>query len=133
MRTRELELVELQTDMPELGLTKGMVGTVVFIYPKGRSAEVEFLDAEGQTIAVETLPLDFLKSLPFRKEAKKEKAFIGSNPKKARLRGKQLVRFLAREANVPEEEARRFLVVLGHLGKQKRVIWKDITRLEEEL
>ena len=57
---QELDLVALLPDRPALGLYRGDVGTVVHIY--GRSAgaggdlyEVEFTNAKGDTVAVETL------------------------------------------------------------------------------
>lgn len=57
---QELDLVALLTDRPSIGLRRGDVGTVVLIY--GRSAgaggdlyEVEFINANGDTVAVETL------------------------------------------------------------------------------
>lgn len=59
----ELDLVALLTDRPALNLRRGDVGTVVHIY--GRSAdaggtryEVEFINAKGDTIGVETLTAD---------------------------------------------------------------------------
>jgi uncharacterized protein DUF4926 len=51
----ELDTVVLEEDIPEHGLAKGDVGTVVFRYPTGDSYEVEFLTAEGSTVAVLTL------------------------------------------------------------------------------
>jgi hypothetical protein len=51
----ELDLVALREDLPSRGLKAGDVGTVVFIYDHGRACEVEFVAADGSTVAVETL------------------------------------------------------------------------------
>jgi hypothetical protein len=51
----ELTSVALTGDLPEHGLAAGDVGTIVFRYPNGRAFEVEFVTAEGNTIAVVTL------------------------------------------------------------------------------
>jgi hypothetical protein len=51
----ELDLVALLTDRPALGLHRGNVGTVVHIYHTGDLYEVEFTNAKGETVAVETL------------------------------------------------------------------------------
>jgi len=51
----ELDLVVLTHDLGEHGLQKDDVGTVVHVYPEGAAYEVEFVTAEGQTVAVLTL------------------------------------------------------------------------------
>ncbi len=51
----ELDTVVLTRDLPEYGLEKGDVGAVVHCYDPGHSYEVEFVTAEGKTIAVLTL------------------------------------------------------------------------------
>ena len=51
----ELDLVALLTDRPALGLRRGDVGTVVHIYGSGTLYEVEFINANGETVGVETL------------------------------------------------------------------------------
>ena len=51
MRLRELETVVLQRDLPEHGLKKGDLGTVVMLQKSG-AVEVEFLRANGHTQAV---------------------------------------------------------------------------------
>jgi hypothetical protein len=49
---------------PDLGLPRGAVGTVVDVYTKPRLGyEVEFLDDQHRTIAVESLPADAVESL----------------------------------------------------------------------
>jgi hypothetical protein len=55
---RELELVVLTRDIPEHGLEKGDVGTVVHRYATGPAYEVEFVTAEGATVALLILAED---------------------------------------------------------------------------
>lgn len=56
MRREEFEVVVLAEDLPNEGLTKGMVGTIVFIHEKPNLAYmVEFIDDEGRTIALPSL------------------------------------------------------------------------------
>ena len=52
---RELALVVLARDIEEHGLKQGDVGTVVHCYRDASAFEVEFVSAEGKTIAVLTL------------------------------------------------------------------------------
>src|SRR5205807_7393405 len=52
---KELEAVALRQDLPEFGLVAGDVGTVVFVHRDGQGYEVEFTDADGRTLAVQTL------------------------------------------------------------------------------
>lgn len=51
----ELDQVILTTNIAELGLKAGDVGTVVLIYQGGAGYEVEFMTLDGETIAVVTL------------------------------------------------------------------------------
>lgn len=51
----ELDTVVLTHDVPEYGLKKGDVGAVVHRYADRVAFEVEFVTAEGKTIAVLTL------------------------------------------------------------------------------
>ena len=53
--TRELDTVVLTRDIEEHGLEKGDVGAVVHCYADGVGFEVEFVTAEGKTVAVLTL------------------------------------------------------------------------------
>jgi hypothetical protein len=55
---KELELVVLKRDIPEHGLARGDVGTVVHVYDNGAAYEVEFILASGETVAVLTLESD---------------------------------------------------------------------------
>lgn len=52
---RELDTVVLTCDIEEHGLKEGDVGAVVHCYKDGKAVEVEFVTAEGKTIAVLTL------------------------------------------------------------------------------
>lgn len=52
MAIEELDPVVLTRDMPEHGLETGDVGTAVFCYRDGETYEVEFVTAEGRTVAV---------------------------------------------------------------------------------
>ena len=52
---KEPDLVILTRDIEEFGLGEGDVGTVVHAYLNGEAHEVEFMSAEGTTIAVLTL------------------------------------------------------------------------------
>jgi hypothetical protein len=51
----ELDLVVLTHDMADHGLQRGDLGTIVHRYTDGQAWEVEFLTAEGRTVAVLTL------------------------------------------------------------------------------
>jgi hypothetical protein len=51
----ELDLVVLTHDIPEHGLLQGDLGTIVHGYADGQAWEVEFVTAEGRTVAVLTL------------------------------------------------------------------------------
>lgn len=55
MMIEELDTVVLTRDVEEHSLAAGDLGTVVFRYPEGGAFEVEFITAEGDTIAVLTL------------------------------------------------------------------------------
>ncbi len=51
----ELDTVVLKHDIKEHGLKSGDVGTIVHLYSDGEAFEVEFVTAEGKTIALLTL------------------------------------------------------------------------------
>jgi hypothetical protein len=50
-----LDIVALLEDLPELGLYRGQVGTIVEVYETG-IFEIEFSDTTGRAYAIETLP-----------------------------------------------------------------------------
>jgi hypothetical protein len=52
---KELDLVVLTHDSAEHGLLEGDLGTIVHCYTDGQAWEVEFVTAEGRTVAVLTL------------------------------------------------------------------------------
>jgi hypothetical protein len=52
---RELDTVVLRHDVPEHGLKEGDVGAVVHVYRERSAWEVEFVTADGATVAVLTL------------------------------------------------------------------------------
>jgi hypothetical protein len=52
---KELDPAALLDDLPAHGLVVGDVGTVVFVHHNGKGYEVEFMDADGRTLVVETL------------------------------------------------------------------------------
>ncbi|MBI5748398.1 MAG: DUF4926 domain-containing protein [Nitrospinae bacterium] len=52
---RELDSVVLVHNIEEYGLKEGDIGTVVHCYSDGEAYEVEFVSADGRTIAVITL------------------------------------------------------------------------------
>lgn len=51
----ELDLAVLTRDLPEHGLARGDVGTIVHVHRGGEAFEVEFVLASGETVAVVTL------------------------------------------------------------------------------
>lgn len=52
---KEHDMVAITIDLAHLGLYRGDVGTVVYIYGSGSTYEVEFINAVGDTVAVVTL------------------------------------------------------------------------------
>jgi hypothetical protein len=51
---KELDTVVLTDDLPQHGLVRGDLGTVVLVHPSG-GYEVEFVTLDGETIAVVSL------------------------------------------------------------------------------
>ena len=51
----ELDSVVLVNDLPEHGLEKGDIGTVVLVHRNGEGYEVEFMTLHGETVAVISL------------------------------------------------------------------------------
>ena len=58
MMIKELEDVILTCDLPEHGLARGDIGTVVLVHKEGKGYEVEFTALDGETIAIVTLRAD---------------------------------------------------------------------------
>ena len=59
----ESDLVALLIDLPGSGLVRGDVGTVAMIHGQQAGFEVEFINASGKTIAIETLRADQVKKI----------------------------------------------------------------------
>ncbi len=51
---KELDTIVLTEDLPEYGLKRGDLGTVVLLHP-AEGYEVEFVTLDGQTLAVVSL------------------------------------------------------------------------------
>ena len=51
----ELDSVVLADDLPEHGLKRGDIGTVVLTHQGGAGYEVEFMTLDGETVAVVSL------------------------------------------------------------------------------
>jgi hypothetical protein len=59
-----LDVVVLTKDLPKLNLRQGQVGTIVEVY-KSDDFEVEFVDLQGNTYALETLNVSQLMQLHY--------------------------------------------------------------------
>ncbi|OGH15998.1 MAG: DUF4926 domain-containing protein [Candidatus Levybacteria bacterium RIFCSPHIGHO2_02_FULL_37_10] len=59
----ELDTVVLAHNIDQYGLKRDDVGTVVHVYKNGEALEVEFVNAEGKTIALLTLTPDDIRSI----------------------------------------------------------------------
>lgn len=55
MGIQELDRVALRDDLPQHGLARGDIGTVVMTHAHGQRYTIEFVTLSGRTIAVETL------------------------------------------------------------------------------
>ena len=62
---KEHDIVALRKDMPEHGLCRDDIGTVVACY-ESTGVEVEFTEADGDTIAVLTMPVEEIRPLARR-------------------------------------------------------------------
>ena len=52
---KKLDIIVLSHDLDEYGLKQGDIGAIVHVYKNEAAYEVEFVTAEGKTIAVLTL------------------------------------------------------------------------------
>ncbi|HVA82108.1 MAG TPA: DUF4926 domain-containing protein [Candidatus Binataceae bacterium] len=68
MMVREHDSVVLARDLPEYGLKRGDVGTVVMVHRAG-GYEVEFMTLDGETVAVTSLSADEVRSIARREIA----------------------------------------------------------------
>ena len=71
-----LDVVALTTDIPEYGLYRGQVGTVVDILADGQAFEVEFCDREGHTYESVGLRPDQLMVLCFEPASPSPKSVV---------------------------------------------------------
>ncbi len=60
---QENDLIALLTDLSTINLIRGDVGTIAHVYQSGTRYEVEFVNAKGDTIAVETLTADQIRKV----------------------------------------------------------------------
>lgn len=67
MAIAEHDQVLIRHDVPAAGLRAGDVGMVVGVYGQGRAFEVEFMTADGDTVAVETLAVEQVEPLTGRR------------------------------------------------------------------
>ncbi len=65
---RELDSIVLTVDLPEYGLRRGDVGTVVLVHG-GRGYEAEFMTLDGETVAVVSLSPDQVRQVHHREIA----------------------------------------------------------------
>ena len=65
---KELDTIVLTTDLPEHGLKKGDLGTVVLLHAKA-GYEVEFMTLDGQTLAITSLTPDQVRTVGRREIA----------------------------------------------------------------
>jgi hypothetical protein len=59
----ELDIVVLTKSLPEHGLEKGDVGSVVHVFGQGEAYEVEFVTLKGETAALVTLTSSEVRSV----------------------------------------------------------------------
>ena len=52
---QELDMVILEKDIPEYGLKRGDMGSVVLVHGKEKGYEVEFMTLDGETVVVTSL------------------------------------------------------------------------------
>lgn len=66
---RELESLVLSEDIPEHGLKRGDIGTVVLVHRGGEGFEVEFVTLDGETLAVVSLTVSQVRAIRRRELA----------------------------------------------------------------
>lgn len=64
-RAKLLDVVALLVDLPEEGLVRGQVGTIVECHPDG-AFEVEFVDEDGRTYALVAVKPEHVMVLVYR-------------------------------------------------------------------
>ncbi len=73
---RELDSIVLACDLPEHGLKRGDVGTVVLVHPGG-GYEAEFMTLDGETLAVVSLREEQLRPIRRREIAHARPVQVG--------------------------------------------------------
>ncbi len=63
INVKELDTVVLVKDIKEYNLKKGDVGAVLNVYSKDKALEVEFVAANGKTIAILTLKFEDVRQM----------------------------------------------------------------------
>ena len=58
---KEHDRIVLTSDVPDVSLKAGDVGTVVHIHAKGEAFEIEFLTLDGKTAAIATVKADHVR------------------------------------------------------------------------
>jgi Domain of unknown function (DUF4926) len=76
-----LDVVALVKDIPELGLNRDQEGTILEIYNNGVAFEVDFVDDEGKTIALETIKSEYLKLIESYTGTDYDVEYLEKNPK----------------------------------------------------
>ena len=61
--SKEPDRVALTTGLPEYGLAKDDIGTVVLVHEGGKGCTVEFMTLAGKTLAVVTLRADQIRQI----------------------------------------------------------------------
>ncbi len=65
----ELDRIVLAADLPEYGLERGDIGTVVLVHQDHKGYEVEFVTLDGETVAVVSLYPSQLRPIAHREIA----------------------------------------------------------------
>jgi len=63
---QELDMVVLTHDVAEYRLQRGDIGTPVHLYGSGEACEVEFVNAQGDTVALLPLEANYIRPLQGR-------------------------------------------------------------------
>lgn len=88
MKVKEIDIVALKVDVPELGLKAGDTGTVVYVHPYGE-IEVEFVDTMGGMVGLLQVDPKLVRK-PTASELKREFAPRSGEPWMERLEGEKL-------------------------------------------
>lgn len=95
---QDLDVVQLNTALPQHGLEVGDSGTVVLVYGEGEVVEVEFMNDAGRTLCVATVRAEHLvlevsyNPVPVA-ASENVTNWIGGRPSR-RLRGRQSYNYM---------------------------------------